>query len=191
MKEVEAVLTFWFGEPTPPEYGKSRKIWFAKDTAFDRQCSDRFLALHEKLATGLAHDWKVETRSCLAAIVVLDQFSRNMFRNSARAFATDALALELANYAINRGFDLELLTVERWFMYLPFEHSENLSDQDRAVELFQQLAGDPDSDRTLDYAIRHRDVIRRFGRFPHRNTMLGRETTPEEARFLQQPGSQF
>ncbi|MEO1133456.1 MAG: DUF924 family protein [Cyanobacteria bacterium J06639_1] len=191
MNEAEAVLSFWFGEPTSPEYGKSRKIWFSKDIEFDRQCRDRFLPLHEQLAAGMAREWQVETRSCLAAIVVLDQFSRNMFRGTPRAFATDNLALELANYAIARGFDLELLTVERGFVYLPFEHSETLDNQNRAVALFQQLAGDPDSDRSLDYAIRHREVIRRFGRFPHRNDILGRTSTPKEMEFLKQPGSRF
>lgn len=189
--DVEDVLAFWFGAPTSPEYGQSRKFWFEKNAIFDRQCRDRFLHLHEKLIARLAREWKVEPRGCLAAIVVLDQFSRNMFRDDPRAFATDGLALELANYAVDRGFDLELLEVERWFIYLPFEHSENLDDQDRAVDLFQQLAGNPDSNRTLDYALLHRDVIRQFGRFPHRNAILGRENTPAETLFLQQPGSRF
>ena len=114
-----------------------------------------------------------------------------MFRGTAQAFATDPQALEVAQYAVANGFDQELLTVQRWFVYLPFEHSENLGEQRQCVELFATLSDDPDSASTLDYAVRHRAVIERFGRFPHRNKILGRATTPEEAEFLKQPGSSF
>ena len=126
-------------------------------------------------------------RGCLALIVLLDQFSRNMFRGTARAFAADAKALSVACAALDRGFDQEAPAVLRSFFYLPFEHSEVLADQERSVALFEAL-GDADG---LDYAIRHHDIIARFGRFPHRNELLGRENTPEESTFLTQPGSRF
>ena len=129
--------------------------------------------------------------NCLALILLLDQFPRNMFRGTPQAFATDSTALATAEYAVNHNFDRELLTVQKSFIYLPFQHSENLENQQKSVELFSQLSGEPDSDSLIEYALQHLVIIERFGRFPHRNQILGRETTPEEAEFLKQPGSGF
>ena len=127
----------------------------------------------------------------MALILLLDQFPRNLFRGTPRAFATDPQALAAARNAVDRGFDRHFLPVRRWFLYLPFEHAEDLQLQQQSVKLFEQLRDDAASASTIDYAIRHFEVIQRFGRFPHRNQILGRQTTPEEAEFLNQPGSSF
>ena len=176
------VLDFWFG--AGPERGKSHKRWFEKDAAFDAEVKTRFLPLYERISTQRL--WLEGAANCLARIVVLDQFPRNMFRGEARAFGSDALALETARLVLERGYDRAALPVERLFMYLPFEHSESLADQRRACELMQPLGGE-----WYDYALRHKAIIERFGRFPHRNAILGRESTPDEIAFLKQPGSGF
>ena len=175
---AEAVLEFWFRGDL------ERKEWFSKDPSFDDEIRARFLALYEEGARGAFTVWRNSPRSCLALIVLLDQFPRNMFRGSARAFATDALALDAARHAIASGYDRPLSKTERTFIYLPFEHSENLADQERALELF---AGHPNS----EWAHKHWEIIKRFGRFPHRNGILGRQSTPAEIEFLRQPGSSF
>ncbi|MCD8488067.1 MAG: DUF924 domain-containing protein [Desertifilum sp.] len=186
---VQEILNFWFGSPDSPEYGKPRKVWFQKDSEFDSAIRSQFLADYEQAAkSDRLPDSPLEA---LALIITLDQFPRNIFRGTPQAFATDSQALQVAKYAINQEFDKDLLAVQRVFLYLPLEHSENLADQHQSVELFRQIQDDPNSADTLSYAIRHLEVIERFGRFPHRNAILGRETTPEEAEFLQQPGSSF
>lgn len=176
------VLRFWFGEGA--ERGKAHKRWFEKNAAFDAEVRERFLPLYEALAGN--EEWLARPEECLARIIVLDQFPRNMFRGSARAFATDAQALAAARHAVAHGFDRDLLPVERQFVYLPFEHSESLADQERACELMRPLG-----EELFDWALRHKQIIERFGRFPHRNAILGRESTPEELEFLKQPGSGF
>jgi uncharacterized protein (DUF924 family) len=181
------VLQFWFGEPRGPR----RRCWFDKDRAFDAGLRSRFLPLYETLARAQHAEWLEEAERCLARIVVLDQFPRNMFRGTPRAFATDPLALQAARQAVERGYDRGLLPVERLFVYLPFEHSEALDDQERACELCRPLAAFPQTDDAYRYALAHRDIIARFGRFPHRNAILGRASTPEELEFLKQPGSGF
>jgi uncharacterized protein (DUF924 family) len=181
------VLQLRFGEPRGPR----QKRWFEKDPAFDAGISSRFLPLHEALARSEEEEWLEEPPQCLARILVLDQFPRNMFRGTARAFATDPLALQAARHALGRGYDHGLLPVERLFIYLPFEHSESLEDQERACELCRPLAAFPETDDAYRYAVAHRDIIARFGRFPHRNAILGRASTPEELEFLKQPGSGF
>ena len=183
------VLEFWFG--SGQDYGKRQKRWFAKDPAFDAELRTRFAPLLEQLAGDAYRAWLDEPRACLARIVVLDQFSRQIHRGSARAFATDPLGLQAARYAVGHRYDAALLPVERLFTYLPFEHSESLADQERACELMQPLAQFPETDDALRYAIAHRDIVARFGRFPHRNVALGRASTPEELEFLAQPGSAF
>ncbi|KJH71168.1 DUF924 family protein [Aliterella atlantica] len=188
---VDEILEFWFGAPNLPDYGKERSFWFTKNLDFDKELSDRFLPIYTQAATGELDSWQDSPQSCLALLLLLDQFPRNMFRGTPQSFATDTKALAVANNAVAKGFDRDLLPVQRWFIYLPFEHSENLADQKRCVDLFATLRGDPDSARTIDYALRHKSVIERFGRFPHRNKILGRKTTPEEAEFLKQPGSSF
>lgn len=191
MAGVEEILGFWFGQPGEAGYGKPRKVWFVKEPAFDQEVRLRFLGDYELAAAGKLEDWQSTPAGCLALVILLDQFPRNMFRNQPKAFATDSQALAVAQYAVAQGFDRQMLPVQRWFIYLPFEHSENVDHQRRSVELFRRLSDDPDSADTIDYAVRHLEIIERFGRFPHRNQILGRETTPEEAEFLQQPGSSF
>jgi len=181
------VLKFWFGEDA--EYGKAHKRWFEKDPALDEVIRRRFTDLHRHQA--MTRDWLREPRECLARIIVLDQFPRHLYRGTARAFSTDALALEAAKHLVGEGWDRDLLPVERQFAYLPFEHSESLEDQERACTLCEALTPFPETADTHRYALAHRDVIRRFGRFPHRNAALGRASTPEEIEFLRQPGSGF
>jgi uncharacterized protein (DUF924 family) len=183
------VLLFWFG-PTESR-GSRDKRWFDKNDAFDRECKDRFVGLHEKAAAGVLARWKESPAECLALILLLDQFPRNMFRGTPRAFATDPLALDAARHAVAKRFDHALLPVERMFVYLPFEHSESLEDQTMACELTKPLTAYPETADAYRYAVLHRDIIQRFGRFPHRNAILGRASTPEEVEFLKQPGSGF
>jgi uncharacterized protein (DUF924 family) len=166
------VLAFWRGA------GPDK--WFTKDTAFDDDIRSRFLATYEAAAAGKLADWENAADSALALVIVLDQLPRNMFRGSARTYAADSLALALAERAIARGFDQAVAPIDRQFFYLPFEHSELLEDQDRACALFR-AEGDADK---LKWAELHADIIRRFGRFPHRNAALGRVSTPEEQAFL-------
>lgn len=182
-------MTFWFGEG--PDYGKRHKRWFEKDANFDRLVAERFAGLHGEMLAGGHRDWLQEPRACLARIIVLDQFPRHIYRGAARAFSSDALALEAARHLVDEGWDRQLLPVERMFAYLPFEHSESMADQDRACELCAGLNAYPDVADAYRYALAHRDIIGRFGRFPHRNAVLGRASTPEEIEFLKQPGSSF
>ena len=183
------VLDFWFGREGEPGYGEFREAWFTKDPEFDRLVRDRFEALYEAAAAGDLDDWKEEARSCLALVIVLDQFPRNMFRGDPRSYATDRKAQETAEYAVDHALDRELPEFQRTFLYMPFMHSEDPGHQRRAVELFRILGGN-ETDSSY-YAVRHMEIIERFGRFPHRNEILGRQTTPEEAEFLTQPGSSF
>jgi uncharacterized protein (DUF924 family) len=185
--KAQEVLDFWFGREGEPGYGEFREAWFKKDPEFDRLVRDRFEALYEAAASGDLEDWKEEARSCLALVIVLDQFPRNMFRGDPRSYATDRKAQETSEYAVDNAYDRELPGFQRTFLYMPFMHSENLEHQRRSVELFRGLGG---SD-SAEYAVRHMEIIERFGRFPHRNEVLGRRTTPEEAEFLTQPGSSF
>lgn len=183
------VLRFWFG--AREEYGNRRKCWFEKNDAFDAEVRGRFLALHDDAARGALAAWQEDASDCLALIVVLDQFPRNIYRGAALAFATDAQALAAARQALARGFDRRLVPVERMFMYLPFEHSETLEDQLAACELMEPLTAFEPTNDIHRYAIRHCDIIRRFGRFPHRNAVLGRASSADELEFLKEPGSGF
>jgi uncharacterized protein (DUF924 family) len=183
------VLRFWFG--APGDYGKPQKRWFEKNAAFDAAIRERFLALYEDVAAGRLEHWRASAPECLARIVVLDQFSRNLFRNDARAYAADPLALDTARDAIARGLDQPLLPVERQFIYLPFEHSESLEDQQTCCALMASLKAFPETRDLQDWALKHLAVIERFGRFPHRNAALGRTSTPEELAYLAQPGAGF
>ncbi|MBV6622146.1 MAG: DUF924 domain-containing protein [Rivularia sp. (in: Bacteria)] len=191
MCRANEILDFWFGSRDKPDYGKPRKVWFAKQPEFDEEIRRRFLADYEKAAAGNLDEWKESSDTCLALILLLDQFPRNIFREDPQAFATDWEALSTAHQAIAQGFDRQLLNVQRWFVYLPFVHSENIEHQRQAVKLFQKLSGDRDSASAIENAIRHRSVIERFGRFPHRNSILGRPSNPEEKEFLKQPGARF
>jgi uncharacterized protein (DUF924 family) len=185
--KAEEVLDFWFGTG-----GKVRVEWFRKDPAFDAEIARRFGTLIDEAVAGGLRDWKADARSALARIVLLDQFTRNTRRDSAGAFAGDALALEAAREMVASGADQRLPPEQRSFVYLPFEHAEDLGAQDESVRLFTALAGVwADGAGNLDYAHRHSVIIERFGRFPHRNAALGRPSTPEEIEFLKQPGSGF
>ncbi len=186
------VLAYWFGVPGDAGYGHPRAAWFNKDEAADAEIRSRFRALHMWAHTGLLDAWDEQAESALALTLVLDQFSRQIHRGQPKAFASDGKALAVAEKAIAAGFDQALPPLQRAFFYFPFEHAESLAAQDRAVALFAALAENaPALASFADYARRHREVIARFGRFPHRNAILGRESTPEEAEYLAQPGSGF
>ena len=177
MTETPAeVIAFW--REAGPEH------WFEKDEVFDEAIRARFLALHERAAAGELKDWENSTEGTLALLLLFDQFPRNMFRGTARAFATDELARAIAAGALLKGFDAQVPSDLRTFLYLPFEHSEDMADQERGLALYT-AAGDQDD---LKWAQIHADIIRRFGRFPHRNAALGRSTTPEEQAFLDAGG---
>lgn len=168
----QSVVAFW------TDAGPQK--WFAKDDAFDRDIRDRFLTTHEAAAQGRLSDWENNAESALALLILLDQFPRNMFRGTARTFATDPLARDIAARAIDRGFDRAVPDNMRNFFYLPFQHSETLADQERGLALYRAW-GDADNIKWADI---HADIIRKFGRFPHRNDVLGRQTTVEEKAFL-------
>jgi len=191
MARFEEILDFWFCSPKSEDYGKERSFWFTKNPEFDRELGDRFLLDYEQAARGELDYLQDSPLGCLTLVLLLDQFGRNMFRGTPKSFATDAKALSVAQGAVERGCDRALLPVQRWFIYLPFEHSENLADQERCVELFTTLSNHPESANTIEYALRHKAVIERFGRFPYRNKILGRTNTAAEAEFLKQPGSSF
>jgi len=187
MRDIQNILAFWFEELTA-------KDWFTGDAALDKTISDRFGTLYDELTDPGAdpsvnfESWLATPEGSLALILVLDQFPRNLFRNTPRAFGSDGLARRIANEAIARGHDLETHVERRVFFYLPYEHSEALADQDRAVSLIRERA---DTSVYLDFAERHRAVIARFGRFPHRNDILGRASTEEETAYLNDGGERF
>ncbi len=189
--EADEVLSFWFGCEDEPGYGEFRNAWFQKDPGFDEKIRERFGSLYERAAAGELDGWRESAESCLALVICLDQFSRNMFRGDGRTHAADGKALETARYAVEHALDRELPPFQRMFVYMPFMHSENLEDQRRSVELFGRLAEKPGAPDVTSYAAGHKEIIERFGRFPHRNRILGRKTTQEEAEFLQGPGSSF
>jgi uncharacterized protein (DUF924 family) len=183
-----AVLDFWFGAPP----FSRRAEWFRKDVAFDAQIRQRFGSLHKSALRGAIDAWRTEPLPALARLIVLDQFSRNLHRNSAQAFAGDAMALVAAQDIVARGWDRGYAPVQRSFAYLPFEHAEDIAMQRESLRLFAGLAHDEPSEAdTVEWAQKHLDVIQRFGRFPHRNAALGRVSTAEEIEFLAQPGSGF
>jgi uncharacterized protein (DUF924 family) len=167
------VIDFWFGELGPQD-------WFRKDNAIDTRIVERFASVHSAAAAGELWFWRCTALGALAEIIVLDQFSRNMFRNDRRAFASDGMALVLAQEALRRSFDGELSPPQKSFMYMPFMHSESTVIHETALKLFSQ----PGLEENLDFERGHKAIIERFGRFPHRNEILGRPSTPEELEFL-------
>ena len=179
------ILDFWF----EGDAAAQRDKWFEKDAAFDTLCA-RFTAAIRDARGGRFDFWAATPRGALALIILLDQLSRNVFRGSPEAYAADPHARAIARAAIDAGFDTQLTPVERMFVYLPFEHAETIEDQDVSVRLHEALR-EALGEETVGYADRHRDVIRRFGRFPHRNAVLGRINTPEEDAWLAQPGAGF
>ena len=190
--DAGAVLDFWFGAPGSAEFGSARKAWFSKDAAYDAAIRERFGALVERALRGELEAWADEPRGALAHILLLDQFTRNAFRGTPRSFAGDSRALAAATRMVGSRHDEALPPFMRGFVYLPFEHAEGLAMQDEAIRLFGKLVSEaPEHADMLDYAHRHRAVIERFGRFPHRNEILGRRSTAEEIAFLNPPGSGF
>jgi uncharacterized protein (DUF924 family) len=188
MSRIDHILGFWFGvDGAAPRFD----TWFKVDPVFDRACIEGFERDHEAAAAGHLDAWQSSPAGSLALVVCLDQFPRNMYRGTSRAYSTDAQARATAERAIALGHDRVLPPVRRLFLYLPFEHSEDMADQRRSVALFRSLAGEPWGPDAMRSAERHAEIVERFGRFPHRNAALGRTTTPEEARFLTEPNSSF
>ena len=180
MTAYQQIISFWFEEIKPAS-------WWKKDDAFDATLLKRFAGVHRAAAKCELYEWRQEPEGRLAEVIVLDQFSRNMFRDTAQAFAYDAQALALAQEAIARGADQALTSGQRIFLYMPFMHSESLAIHDVAVELFRSNG----IESNLDFEFAHQKIIERFGRYPHRNKVLGRPSTAQEAKFLSEPGSSF
>lgn len=183
MKDLQKdVLDFWFEQIQPAQ-------WFQVNPEFDAAIAARYEDAYDKAARGIFDDWRNDSDGCLALCILLDQFPRNMFRGTPRAFATDGKALVAAKFAVSKGFDQVLSPHKRRFLYLPFEHSENLNDQRKCVDLFEKMK--KDDPLGYDYALRHLKVIEQYGRFPHRNKILGRMNTPEEEDYLAEAGAGF
>jgi len=178
--EASEVLKFWFEEIDSSQ-------WWTKDRDFDQLIVDRFSDTHAKAARCEFYEWRGSAQGRLAEVIVLDQFSRNMFRNTARAFAYDPLALALSQEAISQEADIELDSSRRPFIYMPFMHSESLEIHEVAIDLFRRNG----NENNLNFEVQHMDIIQRFGRYPHRNKILGRESTDDEIEFLKGPGSKF
>ena len=189
--EAQALLDFWFGAPGAAGYGQPRKAWFVKKPAFDAQVRERFLGLHGRALSGELRHWEATPLSLLALIILLDQLPRNMFRGQAASFAGDPQALAAARLMVARAWDTPLPPAMRGFVYLPYEHAEDVMAQEESMRLFASLPAGAERDDLLAWARKHHEVIRRFGRFPHRNGILGRASTPDEEAFLAQPGSRF
>lgn len=178
--EWKKVYNFWFQELQASD-------WFTKSDDLDKRIKDNFLSLWESAVNCELYDWRYDVRGRLSEIILIDQFSRNMFRNSPKSFQYDALALVLSQETIQQELDQQLKPIEKSFLYMPFMHSESISIHKKAVELFSQEG----LENNLDYEIRHKEIIERFGRYPHRNDILGRQSTEEEIEFLKQPNSSF
>ena len=202
METQESIQKFWFGKDADDVDDaeiatKQSKLWWSKDDVLDALIKDRFASYSESASSGNLDHWAVSANGCLSLILLCDQFPRNMYRDMPAAFASDAKALALSKAGLASGLDKNLRAIQRVFFYLPLEHSELLADQDSAVAQFEQLAKETSASHQtifnnfLNFALRHREVIRRFQRFPHRNKILGRQSTVEELAFLAQPGSSF
>ena len=198
-RDPESVLAFWFGLPgsAAEVAGRQRKLWFGKIPENDLAVAERFAATLRAAAAGELGHWANTPRGRLALVIVLDQFPHHVHRDQQQAFATDPQSLALSVAALETGEDRKLAPIERVFLYLPLEHAESIDMQDQSVSLYEKLAREAGTeeralfDDFLDYARKHRDVVARFGRFPHRNAILGRASTPDELEFLKQPGSRF
>jgi uncharacterized protein (DUF924 family) len=185
------ILEFWFGTPNDSSWGQNRKAWWLKDAAFDDEVRARFLATHEAAARGDLDSWAGTAAGSLALLILLDQFPRNMFRGEARTYDTDAQARAVAKAALDQGFEDGLTDMQRMFLYMPFQHSERLDDQLRSLTLYDGLSEDGGNADYQKSAQRHYEIVVRFGRFPHRNVVLGRSSTEEELAFLKEPNSSF
>lgn len=191
-QQAREVLDCWFGTPDEPDFGIARKSWFARDEAFDTMLRERFGSLIDAARESRLDGWAATPLGALALIVVLDQFSRNCHRSTPRAFAGDQKALRTAQQMVASGADRILPTAHhRAFAYLPFEHDETMASQHESMRLFKQLEAEPGGESYYRFAVRHAEIVERFGRFPHRNAALGRVSTAEEIDFLRKPGSSF
>lgn len=193
---IDNILNFWFDSKMElsETYLKERMtFWFGKNPTVDKDIKNKFELEDYKLSVeGKTHPWRETPKGCLAQILVFDQFPRNMFRGDKLMYSTDSEALKIAKHAISEGFDKKLSPIQRTFIYIPFQHSEKIEDQKRSLELINGLAKEsPLFKHHLEYAQKHSDVIKRFGRFPHRNEILGRKSTPDEIEFLKTAGSRF
>ena len=197
--QSDSVLDFWFGTAGSATEiaGRQRKLWFGKSLANDQVVTERFSTTLVSATAGQFNQWASTPRGRLALLIVFDQFPHHIHRDQPQAFATDPQALAFSQHALATGEDKQLTPIERVFLYLPLEHAESIALQDLSVSLYEEMAGDASADEHalfenfLDYARKHRDVVARFGRFPHRNAILGRESTADELEFLTQPGSRF
>ncbi len=184
-ERAQALIDFWFGLPGDPERETHRDLWFRSPPEHDARLRQLFLADYQRAAAGALNAWEEAPESALALVLLLDQIPRNVFRDTPLAYATDAMARAVADNALAGGFDAALPSAWRKFLYMPLHHSENLADQRRSLELFESLPDRTGREGTRRYAMRYVDVIARFGRFPHRNAILGRESTPAEIAFME------
>jgi uncharacterized protein (DUF924 family) len=191
VSSINQVIDFWFLPGDGPGFEKSKGNWFAKDDRFYRRIIETFSEAYEQAVAGKLDPWKGSAEGCLALLLLLDQFSRNMFRGDRKSFAADAQARVIADHAVAQGFDKTFGPHQRFFFYLPFEHSEDLDDQKRCLTLVREIPGAMEPEGYYKWAHAHYVIIERFGRFPHRNAVLGRESTAEELEFLTQEGSSF
>lgn len=191
MSTLQEILEFWFGKPGEEEYGQYRPIWFQTNETHVEEARRRFLPIFEQAEAGALSAWEATPEGRLALVLLLDQFSFLLFPNTARSFGTDAEARRVARLALERGDEQQFPELLRWFLYLPFEHSEDRADQELSVRLFRSLEPNEVNQLGVDFAERHQRVIERFGRFPNRNIALGRESTPEELEFLAGPDAPF
>ena len=188
---AEMLLDFWFASESASERDRLRDIWFQATAEFDAALAERFRVDYDRAAGGVYGPWRDAPQTCLALILLMDQLPRNLFRNSPRAYATDAAALEIASEGVARGYDHAVVPVRRCFFYMPFQHSESIADQETAMRLYAALPEHPDKAAFVEAARRHYTIIARFSRFPHRNCILARASTSAKREFLQQPGATF
>lgn len=197
MTEVNEILTFWFGESYAKNPFQNKAQWFEKNPAFDEVLRNKFMSLHDQARQGGLKHWEDAPRPCLALIILLDQFSRNMFRDAPLAFESDDHAQQLCLKVLRHKWDMQFILVERYFAYMPLMHAEDRILQELSLQMFQKLFSESEGDEkpifesVRRYAVSHFEIIERFGRFPHRNHILGRTSSAEEVTFLQQPNSSF
>jgi uncharacterized protein (DUF924 family) len=198
-ENVQSILDFWFGKETTAKRVNHQKsaLWWSKNEGIDREIKERFGRVTEDVLEGKKRDWLDSPGGMLASIICVDQFSRNMYRGQAKCFSYDHCSIQIAKLMLAKGFDNDLTPIQRSFAFLPFEHSEKLEDQEKSLELYASLVDEVSAesreifDRCYQYALEHHEIIERFGRFPHRNIILERQSTPEELEFLDLPGSSF
>jgi len=190
---IDSVIRYWFGEASSSAdiNAEKKRLWWSKNEKVDEKIADRFSALIDAVASGELDHWNESDNGLLASIICTDQFPRNIYRGHSKSFSYDQIALRFARQAIAMGFDRKLSLIKRVFIYMPFEHSEEISDQQQAVSLMQSLVEQSSTDEKDVFAGWHHEVIAEFGRFPHRNAILGRESTEKELVFLKKPGSSF